>query len=69
MPTVTGILADIGEALAPFDARPHRGKLFTIGTDVLAASYEKWTEFGRLMKALDPAGKFRNCSVNRYFPL
>ncbi len=69
MHMVSGVLADVEEALTPFDARPHWGKLFTTGADVLAASYENWTDFGRFMKALDPRGKFRNGLINQYFPL
>lgn len=65
---VMSILPDIERALAPFDPRPHWGKLFTIGPDALSLSYPCWGEFDRLIKEIDPAGKFRNELVNSYFP-
>ena len=68
-PAVTDTLANIEQALAPFDARPHWGKLFTTRPEVLAGSYENWTDFARLMKIFDPVGKFGNSLINQYFSL
>jgi xylitol oxidase len=65
---VMPVLADIEEALAPWDPRPHWGKLFTIGPDALSSSYPRWNDFGGLMHELDPIGKFRNDFINGYFP-
>ena len=42
-------------ALAPFDARPHWGKLFASDATTLAARYERLPDFARLVERLDPA--------------
>ena len=68
MSAVTTPLAEIEEALAPFDPRPHWGKIFAIGPDALSASYQRWLDFAGLMRELDPAGKFRNDFIDHYFP-
>ncbi|MEJ3745733.1 FAD-binding protein [Actinomycetes bacterium KLBMP 9797] len=65
---VVPVLAAVEEALAPFDARPHWGKLFTMGPRVVAARYERVRDFGALTRRLDPAGKFRNDFLDRYVP-
>ncbi|BBX94921.1 putative xylitol oxidase [Mycobacterium lacus] len=65
---VMPVLADVEGALAPFDPRPHWGKLFTIGADALRASYPRWGDFDGLMRAIDPGGKFRNDLINSCFP-
>jgi alditol oxidase len=52
---VERLLADIEAALAPFDARPHWGKLF-----VAAPRHERLDDFTRLAERLDPRGAFRN---------
>jgi len=62
---VTGLLPELEERLAPFGARPHWGKLFTMKPDVLADRYERLADFARLRAALDPAGKFVNAFVQR----
>lgn len=54
------------EALAPFGARPHLGKLFDLGPARLAAVYPRWLDFGRLVRRFDPAGKFANRFVEKY---
>ena len=46
--------------LAPFKARPHWGKLFTMDPSVLRSRYEKYPDFLALLKKYDPQGKFRN---------
>lgn len=53
-------VAAIEERLAPFEARPHWGKLFTVEPGALAARYPRMTDFRRLVTELDPDGKFRN---------
>ncbi len=50
---VKTLLPEIEAALAPFDARPHRGKLFT-----QAPTHPKLPEFHVLCTQLDPDGKF-----------
>jgi xylitol oxidase len=58
---VSPVLAIIEDRLAPFDARPHWGKLFHA-----APRPERLTDFVRLMAESDPAGKFRNEFLDRY---
>jgi xylitol oxidase len=57
---VRSLLPRIEEALAPFDARPHWAKLFTISHERLQSLYEKMPEFQKLLQHYDPQGKFRN---------
>jgi len=59
-PAVRRLLPVIETELAPFGARPHWGKLFTMAPSQLHAHYEKMPEFVALCKKYDPRGKFRN---------
>jgi D-arabinono-1,4-lactone oxidase len=45
---------------APFDARPHWGKLFAAKADAIGKLYERLPDFIRLVERLDPRGAFRN---------
>jgi xylitol oxidase len=58
--TVMNLLPVIEEQLAPFNARPHWAKLFTISPPVLQSRYEKLNDFKELINQYDPGGKFRN---------
>ncbi|MDH6115391.1 xylitol oxidase [Kitasatospora sp. MAP12-15] len=57
----------IEEALAPFGARPHWGKVFRTAPEVIRESYPRWDDFRRLLGEFDPAGTFRNDFVARHF--
>jgi xylitol oxidase len=57
---VKELLPEIERVLAPYQARPHWGKLFTMGHQQLAALYPKMRAFQQLLKEYDPGGKFRN---------
>ena len=59
-PAVRKLLPVIEKELAPFNARPHWGKLFTIAPDQLRARYEKLPDFIQLSKQYDPQGKLHN---------
>jgi len=59
-PAVSQLLPVIERELAPFHARPHWGKLFTVSPERLKASYEKLPDFIKLSLKYDPHGKFRN---------
>ena len=63
---VRGVLPQIEDALAPFEARPHWGKLFSIPPDQLGPRYPKSAEFAALLRRHDPLGKFRNGFLDRY---
>lgn len=47
-------------ALAPFNPRPHWGKLFLARADTLGRAYERLPDFAALLERLDPRGAFRN---------
>ncbi|MFJ1547523.1 D-arabinono-1,4-lactone oxidase [Streptomyces sp. NPDC088246] len=64
---VTPVLGAIEEALAPFGARPHWGKVFTTTPGTLRTLYGKYAEFERLTARFDPEGKFRNEFLARHF--
>ncbi len=66
--SVRNVLPMIERESAPFDVRPHSGKLFTIPSAQLQERYEKCAEFKRFVAQQDPRGKFRNefLSANLY---
>lgn len=59
-PAVRQILPLIEAQLAPFEARPHWGKLFTISPERIRSLYRKLPDFRQLLQQYDPKGKFRN---------
>ena len=65
-PAVSQLLPRIEDALAPFNARPHWGKLFTMDPKHLQSLYEKVSEFQELLRHYDPQGKFRNTFLDKY---
>jgi alditol oxidase len=64
-PAVKRLLPIVERELAPFHARPHWGKLFTISPTDLRARYERLPEFLEECAKYDPHGKFRNEFLNR----
>lgn len=63
--TVMNLLPLVEEQLAPFNARPHWAKLFTIPPPVLQSRITKLADFKQLVNQYDPNGKFRNDFLNR----
>ncbi|HEX9512514.1 MAG TPA: D-arabinono-1,4-lactone oxidase [Puia sp.] len=59
-PAVSKLLPVIEKELAPFNARPHWGKLFTMPPSRLKELYKKLPDFQQLLTHYDPKGKFRN---------
>ncbi len=57
---VEDMLVRLEAALAPFEARPHWGKLFDAKAAEIAPLYERLPDFVRLIERLDPRGAFRN---------
>jgi xylitol oxidase len=53
-------LERVEEALAPFQARPHWGKLFLAHADAVAPLYPRLGDYAALMARIDPRGAFRN---------
>ncbi len=62
---VKKLLPVIEQRLAPFNAKPHWGKLFTLSPQVLASRYPHLPRFKQLMAQYDPKGKFRNVFLNK----
>jgi alditol oxidase len=58
--TVMKLIPVVEEQLAPYGARPHWGKLFTISPTQLRSRYERAADFQELVRRYDPKGKFRN---------
>lgn len=63
MDAVLPVVELLEERLAPYDPRPHWGKLFTRGTP---SSYPRLGGFLALMREYDPDGKFTNGYVERF---
>lgn len=57
---VRAVLPIIERALAPFDPRPHWGKLSTISPEAIRSSYTHLRGFVELIERHDPRGTFRN---------
>jgi xylitol oxidase len=63
---VKNLLPRIEERLAPFDARPHWGKLFTIPAPTLQARNARLPDFRALLESFDPKGTFRNAFLEKF---
>lgn len=63
-PAVSKVLPMIEAQLAPFNVKPHWGKLFTITPATLQQRYEKLSAFRQLIKEYDPQGKLRNAFLD-----
>ena len=60
---VRRLLPLLEQKLAPFQARPHWGKLFTMPATKVQSFYRKLPAFRQLLAEYDPQGKFRNTFV------
>ena len=63
---VAPAVAMIEDALAPFDARPHWGKVFSVAPGRVRALYPRLGGFQALRHEFDPANKLGNEMVDRY---
>ncbi len=54
------MVAQIEDALTPFEARPHWGKVFHADAAAITPLYKHHSDFIRLVERLDPRGAFRN---------
>jgi xylitol oxidase len=59
-PAVQSVLPLIEAKLAPFSARPHWGKLFTMKAAQIKPLYPEMGPYQALLGQYDPKGKFRN---------
>lgn len=57
---VMQVLPQIEAKLAPFGARPHWAKVYTMKTPEIAPLYPRMKEFRELVRGFDPKGKFDN---------
>jgi xylitol oxidase len=57
---VGDVVMRLEAALAPFEARPHWGKLFHAKAEAIAPLYRRLPDFVRLIERLDPRGAFHN---------
>lgn len=62
-----GYLRDYEELMLRLGGRPHWGKEFTAGREVIAARYPRWGDFLALRRELDPDGTFLNPMLERLF--
>jgi xylitol oxidase len=63
---VSAALEKVSAALAPFDPRPHWGKVFPTSRDELARHYPTLPEFRALVDRYDPGRKFGNDYLATY---
>jgi xylitol oxidase len=63
---VRAVLPLIEQQLAPFNARPHWGKLFTVSPLRVQSLYPKLPDFRALLQKYDPPRKFRNSFLDMY---
>jgi xylitol oxidase len=54
------VLVDLERVLAPFEARPHWGKVFHAGAAAITPLYPRHADFLELIERFDPRGAFRN---------
>jgi alditol oxidase len=62
---VEALLPVIEQALAPYRARPHWGKVFHMSAAEIADLYPRMNDFRELATRLDPRGAFRNNYMRR----
>jgi xylitol oxidase len=61
---VLPVVAELDAKLMPLGARPHWGKVTTAAPSDIVAAYPHAADFARLVRTLDPEGKFRNRFVD-----
>jgi alditol oxidase len=66
LPAVLPVVALVEDRLAPFEPRPHWGKISTIRPEVVRDRYPRLPDFRELVRAYDPRGKFGNAYLERY---
>jgi xylitol oxidase len=64
---VAPVVAAVEQALAPFDARPHWGKVFSAPPPAVTDHYERWADFTALSQRFDPDGVLSNELLLEFF--
>ncbi|WP_240347387.1 D-arabinono-1,4-lactone oxidase [Curtobacterium sp. 24E2] len=62
---VAAAVSRIEEALAPFDPRPHWGKVSGMSVERLHETYPRLSDFAAVARDVDPTGRFRNAYLAR----
>ncbi|WIE74936.1 D-arabinono-1,4-lactone oxidase [Curtobacterium sp. MCSS17_007] len=62
---VAAVVVRIEELLAPFDPRPHWGKVSAASVERLHEAYPRLDDFAALARDTDPTGRFRNAFLAR----
>ncbi|MDN3354054.1 D-arabinono-1,4-lactone oxidase [Actinomadura sp. DC4] len=65
IPRVLPVVGLLEERLAPYEARPHWGKLFTTPPETVRALYPRLPDFHALTRHYDPRGVFTNDFLER----
>jgi alditol oxidase len=63
-PAVEAVLPLLEAALAPFDPRPHWGKVATVPAAEVRERYPRFADFRALAGRFDPGGRFRNAVLD-----
>jgi alditol oxidase len=63
---VARVVGALEAALAPFEPRPHWGKVFAADAAALAPRYDRLADFAALAQRLDPRGAFGNDWLDRH---
>jgi len=66
---VAPVVAELEQRLAPFGARPHWGKVFTMPPATVQSRYPRLADFAALRRELDPDDVFGNAMVDEYLML
>ncbi|MBF4607435.1 D-arabinono-1,4-lactone oxidase [Curtobacterium sp. VKM Ac-1393] len=62
---VAAAVSRIEEVLAPFDPRPHWGKVSGMSVERLHEAYPRLSDFAAVARDVDPTGRFRNAYLAR----
>ena len=66
---VAPVVAELEQRLAPFGARPHWGKVFTMPPAAVQPLYPRLADVAALRRELDPEDVFGNAMVDEYLVL
>jgi xylitol oxidase len=66
---VMNLLPQIEAKLAPFSARPHWAKVYTMNTSQITPLYSRIKDFRALAQEFDPKGKFSNAYIHDHIDL
>lgn len=66
---VMNLLPEIEAKLAPFGARPHWAKVFTMNSSQIDPLYPRVKDFRTLAQEFDPQGKFRNAYLHDHIDI